>query len=191
MAAKKVSEFRNRIVGLKYVKPSDLIPSKKNWREHGIRQKEIMKSMFKSVGIAGAMLARPAKGKPGKYELFDGAMRTDLLSKQTGIPVLVTDLTDKELDVMLATYDKIGEYAGRDNDAYSRLMESLSAGYADLVRQFDVSELVAKKPEKKALKPYKKLHILISCDVDKIDTVQQILDNLLGMKGVQIEKSAN
>lgn len=189
--ATKQAEFKNRIVGLKYVKPSDLIVSKKNWREHGPRQKEIMKSLLDSVGIVGAMLGRPAKGKPGKYELFDGAMRTDLLAKQKEVPVLVANLTDKELDLVLGTYDKIGEYAGQKQDAFSALMNSLKSNYSDLIGQFDVRELAAKKPERRELKPYKKLHILISCDVNKIETIQAIIDGLLGMKGVSIEKSAN
>ena len=87
--------------------------------------------------------------------------------------------------------NKIGEFAGHDEDKFAALIKGLRADYADLVSNFNVKELIAKKPEKRDLKPYKKLHILISVDVNKIETVQAILDGLTGMKGVQIEKSAN
>jgi hypothetical protein len=138
----KGATIRNRIVGFKQLSPSDIIPSKKNWREHGSRQKQIMKGLLEQVGIAGVMLVRPAKGKPGKYDLIDGEMRQGLLANEKAVPAAITDLTDKELDLVLATHDKIGEYAGHNEDAFSQLMQGLKSGYADLVKQFDVKDLV-------------------------------------------------
>jgi len=43
----------------------------------------------------------------------------------------------------------------------------------------------------KELKPYSKLHVLLSFDVSLADRVQEIIDSLSGIEGVEIEKSAN
>jgi hypothetical protein len=41
------------------------------------------------------------------------------------------------------------------------------------------------------LRPYKKVHILISIDVDSADRIIDLLDELRKMEGVEIEQAAN
>jgi hypothetical protein len=41
------------------------------------------------------------------------------------------------------------------------------------------------------LKPYDKIHVLISCDVDVVEEIQGVLDDLKKVDGIEIEQSAN
>lgn len=61
----------------------------------------------------------------------------------------------------------------------------------------DITELVGSseeklKQEEKELQPYKKVHILISFDIDTVDNdLLDILEKLRKINGVEIEQSAN
>lgn len=61
---------------------------------------------------------------------------------------------------------------------------------------FDEEELLGSSEEKLTeketeLKPYKQAHILLSIDIDKLDSVVNILSQLKNIDGVEIEQSAN
>jgi len=43
----------------------------------------------------------------------------------------------------------------------------------------------------KEIKPYKKLHVLISLDIDMASEVTELMDKLRQIKGIEIEQSAN
>jgi DNA modification methylase len=115
--------LRDRVIELRRVPSSDLLPNPKNWRTHPKAQKNALRGLIDEVGFAGAALAR--KGPDGELILIDGHLRKDALPGEH-IPVLVTDLSEGEAEKVLATYDPIGALAGRDGEALATLLANVT-----------------------------------------------------------------
>jgi DNA modification methylase len=123
------TSLRDRVVELRRVPVAELLPHGSNFRRHPRHQTSALKGVLRKVGFAGAALAR--KGADGGLVLIDGHLRRDTLPGET-IPVLVTDLTQEEADLVLATYDPIGAMATRDDAVLGALLASLSSSDADV-----------------------------------------------------------
>jgi DNA modification methylase len=120
--------LRDRVVELRRVPSDQLLPHPKNWRKHPRHQQSALRGLLDEVGFAGAALARTEAD--GSLVLIDGHLRKELLSGET-IPVLVTDLSAEEADLLLATFDPIGAMATRDEEALQALLASLSSSNAE------------------------------------------------------------
>jgi DNA modification methylase len=120
--------IRDRIKELKWIPASDLVPNPRNWRRHPKHQSSALMGVLREVGFAGATLVRKVGDK---YMLVDGHLRAKLLGKKK-IPVLVSDLTEDEADLVLATYDPIGRLATQDDAVLGELLASLSTSDADV-----------------------------------------------------------
>jgi hypothetical protein len=116
-------DFKDRIVELRRVESSSLIPHPMNWRIHDSEQRGAMESVLSEVGIAGAVIAYDSK-QYGGLTVIDGHLRKDLLAEQK-VPVLVLNVSDEEAAILLATHDRIGEMAIADEDALTRLIETI------------------------------------------------------------------
>jgi predicted enzyme related to lactoylglutathione lyase len=103
--------LRDRVVELRRVPADQLLPHPRNWRTHPKVQRNALRGALDEVGFAGAALAR--KDADGGLVLIDGHLRKELLPGET-IPVLVTDLTEAEGEMVLATLDPIGAMARRE-----------------------------------------------------------------------------
>jgi len=114
--------FRDRIVELRRVPASSLRRNPKNWRTHPSGQREGLKSILQSVGVADAALARQLDD--GSLELIDGHLRGDLIDI---IPVLVLDVNEEEADLLLATIDPLAGMAGCDSDKLDSLIASIKS----------------------------------------------------------------
>lgn len=79
--------------------------------------------MLREVGLADVVIVRP--GRNGEFYIIDGHLRQDELNQV--VPCLVTDLSAKEADKLLATFDPIGLMATRHDAAMKTLLDSLSA----------------------------------------------------------------
>ncbi len=118
------AQFRSRVKGLRRVVASALKPSPHNWRRHGDGQRSALRALLEEIGFAGACLARELDD--GTLELIDGHLRADELSAEK-VPVLVTDLTEEEAKVVVATYDPLGQLADDDCEALQELLESIES----------------------------------------------------------------
>lgn len=140
-------KLRDRIVELKRVPASSLVPHDSNWRVHGEAQRAAMKGILADVGFAGVVLTRKLPG--GKLQIIDGHLRGELAGKGK-IPVIVTDLTDDEAKKLLLTYDPVGAMAEANHQALKELLASVAtqdpglqslldslAGIADLASSVD------------------------------------------------------
>lgn len=106
MATTKAATLRDRVVELRRVPAGDLIPNPKNWRKHPARQREALRALLSTIGIAGAVAARET---PEGLVLIDGHLRQEEIDQE--VPVLVLDVTEDEADTLLATYDPIAAMA--------------------------------------------------------------------------------
>lgn len=117
-------EIRNRIVGYRVVKASDLAEHPKNWRIHPEGQKKAMRGVLNQVGWVDAVLFNTTTQR-----ILDGHLRRDLAEDQF-IPVLDVELTEEEELLVLATFDPITALADMNAKMLDEIIEGLS-GYND------------------------------------------------------------
>lgn len=135
-------KIRDRIIELRRVPASELLPNPKNWRTHPTEQQEAMRGVLAEVGIADAVLARET---PDGLMLIDGHLRADVAA-DVEWPVLVLDVTEEEADKLLLTHDPLSAMAGADesllyeltnatdisNPALNQMLADLAQSVAEL-----------------------------------------------------------
>lgn len=114
--------IRNRIMGLRFVKASELIPHPANWRRHPTAQSSVLRELLAEIGYADALITRET---PRGLVLVDGHLRAEL-TPDTEVPVLVVDLSEQEARTVLATLDPIGALAERDGSILRDLLASIT-----------------------------------------------------------------
>lgn len=112
-------KIRDRIVELRRVKASELLPNPKNWRTHPQAQQDALKGVLAEVGYADALLAREVEG--GALMLIDGHLRAETTPDQE-VPVLVLDVTEEEADKILATLDPLAAMAEASAEKLEELL---------------------------------------------------------------------
>ena len=122
-------KVRVRVKELIRVKKAALVPHGKNPRVHADAQRSAFQALLEDVGFAGALLARK---KHGTLYLIDGHMRLDEVADDVEIPVLVTDLTEKEANELLLLGNRVGEMAELDAGALEALVSTVELQAADL-----------------------------------------------------------
>ena len=116
-------EIRNRVKELRHVPASTLQPHPENWRIHPQSQQTALQGVLEQVGIADAVLVY--EPSPGELVLIDGHLRRDTLG-DTVVPVLVTDLTEDEARLILATHDPLADMAVQDDELMRELLNGLT-----------------------------------------------------------------
>lgn len=116
------SLWQNRIVRTVDVPIGDLLENPKNWREHSEAQR---RATAESIALLG--MVKPLIVQDGTNLLIDGHLRLDIARQQMQPTVLVSyvDVTDLEADQMLAILDTLSNMAGRDDDLFAALLESV------------------------------------------------------------------
>ena len=157
-AEKAGTGYMNRVKGLAWLPGERVERAPNNWRTHDERQRKVLRGLLAEVGVAGAVLAwvpddsaRAAlrlvptgdakaflawlEAHPVPVRLIDGHMRRDEIRQMQ--PVLVTDLDEAEAKKALATFDPVGDLAGRDDSLLAELLADVGtpdqAGTADLL----------------------------------------------------------
>ena len=116
--------LNDRIVELRRVPASELKPHPENWRVHPQAQQQALAGVIEQVGIADAVLAY--EPTPGELVLIDGHLRRETLG-DTVVPVLVTDLTEDEARLVLATHDPLAAMATQDDYLLRSLLDSVDS----------------------------------------------------------------
>lgn len=118
-----MSDLKMRVVGMEWMRASDILPHPENWREHGKDQKEAFATMMDGVGFAGALLAFTLPD--GRVMLIDGHLRLDQHSDEL-LPVVMTDLTEDEAREILATHDPLSTMATINKSRLKAIHSKLS-----------------------------------------------------------------
>jgi len=124
--------LRDRIVRFERIDPSKIRPNPRNWRTHPDKQRDALRGVLADVGIVDAVLVRDTGD--GTYLLVDGHLRAEEITNQP-VPALVLDLDEREEAEVLATFDPVGDLAGKDVDTLRALLHdfnSTSAAVQDL-----------------------------------------------------------
>lgn len=125
-----MSDIRNRVQGLEWLDPKEVLESPHNWRLHDENQKLAFAAVLESVGFAGALLCY--RNGEGKAVLIDGHLRREVMVAEKKVPVLMLDITEDEARTLLATYDPLSQMAIRDDSAFAKLLETIDSDIARL-----------------------------------------------------------
>lgn len=114
--------WANRIVGMTYESPDQLMANPQNWRSHPGRQRDAMRGILTEVGWVQGVLQNDVTG-----HLIDGHLRVEeALSKgEDTIPVIHVELSEEEEAKVLATLDPIGAMAGKDDQMLAALLKDI------------------------------------------------------------------
>lgn len=125
---------QDRVTEMRLVPADQLIANPANWRRHPQAQQRALAAVLDEVGFAGAVIAR--EDEDGGLVIIDGHARAEMVGEAT-VPVLVTDLTVAEADVVLATYDPIGAMAQKDHEAFTALASRIDTANETLLGLLD------------------------------------------------------
>lgn len=114
--------IRDRIIELRRVPAGELVPNPRNWRTHSDEQQAALAGVLEEIGYASALLAR--RLATGRLELIDGHLRAAATPDQL-VPVLVLDVSEREADKLLATFDPLAAMAGVDPEKLESLHEAI------------------------------------------------------------------
>jgi hypothetical protein len=126
---------RDRIVELRRVPASELLPHPGNWRMHPRRQQEALRGILAEVGYADALLARQLPD--GRLQLIDGHLRAETTPDQI-VPVLVLDVNEAEAAKLLASLDPLAGLAEADAAKLEELLQEFqteSAALAEMLAE--------------------------------------------------------
>jgi hypothetical protein len=115
-------QIQNRIKELRQVKASELLPNPKNWRTHPIGQSDALRGVLSEIGYADALIAYETDNG---LMLIDGHLRAET-TPDMEVPVLVTDLSSDEADMLLATLDPLSAMARSNQESLLSLIGTLN-----------------------------------------------------------------
>lgn len=122
-------DIRNRVKELRFVRAGDLRPHPLNWRTHPDNQRAALSGILQEIGYADALIARV--DGDGELELIDGHLRQDL-TPDMEVPVLVTDLSESEGKLLLATLDPLAALAEADAKQLDALLHDVQVASQDI-----------------------------------------------------------
>lgn len=120
----EVTEMKilDRVKEYRKVRACDLLPHPANWRTHPDVQANALRDLLKEIGFAGAVIARELED--GRLQIIDGHLRVETMGRRE-VGVLVTDLTAKEAEKLLLTYDPLGAMATADQSRLEALLANV------------------------------------------------------------------
>jgi len=112
--------LKNRIVEHRKVRLGDIAENPRNHRTHDESQKDTLHAIVDEIGWLGTPLVYESERLGGKLTFVDGNMRGAEYPNEV-VEVAVTDLTDKEADYALLTYDPLSQMAELSASAITEL----------------------------------------------------------------------
>lgn len=185
----KVDKWRNRIVGYGEVDAAEIKRHPNNPHVHPLDQRGAMSAAFDDIGIIDVVIINKVTGN-----LIDGEMRSDLLEAEgVKVPALFVELTEEEEAKALATIDPIGAMSTYDTVVMEDLVENMPMDAAlraalDGIVAFEDEE-EAEEPRTVTLRPLSKAYVLIGVPLDLWDQVADVLDQLDGIEGIDVNST--
>ncbi|PHR87366.1 MAG: hypothetical protein COA78_37185 [Blastopirellula sp.] len=111
-------KIRDRIKELRRVPANQLQPHPLNWREHPLKQQQVLQGILEEVGYANALVARELED--GSLQLIDGHLRAETTPDEH-VPVLVLDVSESEAAKLLASLDPTAAMAEKNDSVFNEL----------------------------------------------------------------------
>ena len=112
------------------------------------------------------------------------------LGMETVPCVVADDLTPEQIKAFRLADNKVSEFSEWDVSGLGLELDGISLDMTSF-GFLSSPEGGIIQPEKQELKPYKKVHYLITTDINNHDTIVDIIDKLKKMEGVEVESSLN
>ena len=118
----QIGPYRNRVIDVRVMRLGDLRDNPRNWRKHPPAQKAGLDAVMRQVGVIDVV-----RYNAPTDHLWDGHLRKELYGgdPDTPVVVLITDLTEDEEAVALATFDPLAGLAQADRESLMALLASL------------------------------------------------------------------
>lgn len=138
-------DIRNRIVEHRKMRLGDIADNPNNWRMHPQMQKDALNGLVKEVGWVGTPIVYKSDAT-GKWTYADGHLRKHAFPNLE-VEVAITDLNDAEANLLIATYDPIGDLATADKEIYAAVIRDIHTTDAAL------SQMISNLAETQGLIP--------------------------------------
>jgi hypothetical protein len=191
-----VTDYRNRIKGLRTVRASDLRANPRNWRTHPKEQHDALRAILKEVGWASALVAREMPD--GTLMLIDGHLRADAAADEE-VPVVIVDVTEQEAEKLLLSMDPLASLAEANAQALDGLLRDAQTGESALAGMWEdlardngllesgepaVAEMEIKSPPRMAW-------VVVGVPVVRYGEVQPAIESLSRVAGVHVMSTVN
>lgn len=103
--------------------------------------------------------------------------------------IMADDLTDEQIKAFRLADNKVGEIAEWDLEMLDLELLDIDMDMTDF--GFEIEEEEIKEIKKVELKPYKKVHYLISLDLNKNDEIIELIEKIKQKEGVEVENTLN
>jgi len=197
MAKKTEILIRDRIKEFRRIPASELLYNPKNYRKHPEKQLAALRGVLNEIGFAGAELARET---PDGIMLIDGAARKQIMGNQV-VPVLITDLSEEEADLLLVVHDPIGAMAVTDAKQLEELLRDVSTSDEDLSQMIsEMAEAAGIIPEDDEEVELKQLStkpppvmswVLVGIPTVRFGEIAQQVEEMASVDGILLETISN
>lgn len=171
------------------VKPSELNHGFGNPRNINQKEKEELKKSIIELGNFGSIVIDE------KMQIISGNQRIKCMKElNIDVPVLCKQLigyteTEKKI-INIRSNKSSGEFNEKIlnewlNEINIEIEDISLTGFSDIEIE------IKPKIKEVELKPYNKIHILLSIDVDKIDKYHDLLKKIYNCEGIEVEQSQN
>ena len=123
--------IRNRVIERRRMRAAELRPHPHNARRHPDTQARSLEALVREVGQVGELYAYRSAKHGGALTLLDGHLRLERFPDSEW-DVAVTDLTDAEAALLLASLDRVTELAEWDAEALDGLLQEVSTTDGDI-----------------------------------------------------------
>jgi hypothetical protein len=124
MADHALEPIRNRVIERRRMRAAELRPHPQNARRHPDTQARSLEAVVREVGQVGELYAYRSEKLGGALTLLDGHLRLERFPDSEW-DIAITDLTDAEAALMLASRDRVTELATWDSASLDELLESV------------------------------------------------------------------
>lgn len=186
-------QIRDRIKEFRRLPASSLLDNPKNWRLHPKEQQAALDAVLAEIGFAGAELVFET---PDGLMLIDGHDRKRSAGDEI-VPVLVTDLTQEEADLLLATYDPISAMARADQARLDELIGGIETEDAELQKLLDGlagDEIVEEQPELVSIDtkpPPVMTWVLVGIPTIRFGEISLLVEQIAGVPDIVLETTSN
>jgi len=170
---------------------SELIPADYNPREIDEEEAAGLRNSLEHFGNVQPIVWNKRSGN-----VVGGHQRLKILKEFGAKTVDITEvnLSPEEEKALNITLNNPG-ITGRFTDDLELQIKELQKEIPDLTKDLNIDGLVSdiEPPELKnaTLRPYKKSHILISFDPNTYPEIQEQIESIQGIEGIEIEQSSN
>jgi hypothetical protein len=171
---------------------------KRNTNKHTERGLSMLEESLSKDGFIGAMTAT-ADG-----EIIDGSARLEKSGKVLEKPPMVIEVDGthpvivKRMDIPNADDPRAKRLAVAANRIAEVNLDYDQNLLDEISREVDLNYLLDHPDDEpigeiqsEQLRPFKRVHVLISCELDKVEIVQSAIEPIMNLEGIEIETAAN